>query len=79
MPVEACQSQSNRSQNQTGDLTKLFRFKKSSRVMLTNNIGIDDQLVLGQRGTIVDIKQNSSGILSKIYVNFQDENVKMQD
>ena len=47
--------------------------------MLTSNIGIDDQLVLGQRGTIVDIKQNSSGILSKIYVNFQDENVKMQD
>ena len=33
--------------------------------MLTTNVSINDSLVNGQLGTILDIKQDSSGILSK--------------
>ena len=61
----------NRSHSQTDGLAKLFRLKKSSRVMLTTNASIDDRLVNGQLGTIFDTKQESSGILSKIYVKFE--------
>ena len=61
----------NRSHSQTDGLAKLFRLKKSSRVMLTTNVSIDDRLVNGQLGTIFDTKQESSGILSKIYVKFE--------
>ena len=53
---------------------KLFNFKKSSKVILTTNVSIDDRLVNGQLGTIFDTKQDSSGILSKIYVKFEDGN-----
>ena len=42
--------------------------------MITTSVSINDCLVNGQLGTIFDIKQDSSGILSKIYVKFQDEN-----
>ena len=52
----------------------MFRFKKSSRVMLTTNISINDRLVNWQLDTIVNTKQDSSGILSRIYVKFEDEN-----
>ena len=41
--------------------------------MFTTNVSIDDRLVNGQLGTIVDTKQDPSGILSKIYVKFEDE------
>ena len=60
MPVKTCYSQS-----QAGGLAKLFRFKKSSKVMLTTNVSIDDRLVNGQLGTIVDTKQSSSGIVKQ--------------
>ena len=77
-PPGVCQSNlaivANRSQSQTGGLAKLFRFKKSSMIMLTTNVGINDRLVNGQLGTIVDTKQDSSGILNKIYVKIEDEN-----
>ena len=62
------------SQSQTGGLSKLFSFKKSSRVMLTTNISINDRLVNGQLRTVVHTKQDSSGIISKTYVKFEDEN-----
>ena len=42
--------------------------------MLTTNVSIDDHLVNGQLGTIVDTKQGSSGIFNKIYVKFEYEN-----
>ena len=45
--------------------------------MLTTNVSIDDRLVIGQLGTIVDTKQDSSSILSKIYVKFEDENARL--
>ena len=77
-PSGVCQSKlatvANRSQSQAGGLAKLFRFKKSSRVMLTTNVSIDDHLVNGQLGTIIDTKEDSSGILNKIYIKFEDEN-----
>ena len=73
-----CQSKlvtvANCSQSLKGGLAKLFRFKKSSWVMLTINVSIDDPLVNGQLGTIVYTKQGSSGILNKTYVKFEDEN-----
>ena len=43
--------------------------------MLTTNVSIDDSLANGQLGTIVDTKQNSSGIVSKTYVKLEDGNV----
>ena len=58
-------------------LAKLFVFKKSSNVMITTSVSINDCLVNGQLGTIFDTKQDSSGILSKIYVKFQDENAEL--
>ena len=61
----------NCSHSQTDGLAKLFRLKKSSRVMLTTNVSIEDRLVNGQLGTIFDTKQESSGILSKIYLKFE--------
>ena len=42
--------------------------------MLTTNASIDDRLFNGELGTIVDTKHDSSGILNKIYVKFEDEN-----
>ena len=42
--------------------------------MLTINVSINDRLVNGQLGTIVDTKQDSSGISNEIYVKFEDEN-----
>ena len=41
--------------------------------MLTTNVSIDDRLVNGYLGTVADTKQDSSGILNKIYVKFEDE------
>ena len=77
-PPGVCQSKLakvvNRSQSQTVGLAKLFRLKKSSRVVLTSNVSIEDRLVNGQLSTIVDTKQDSLGIISKIYEKFDDEN-----
>ena len=56
----------NRSQSQIDGLAKLFIFKKSSRVMLTTKVNNNDRLFNGQLRTIVDTKQDSSGILNKI-------------
>ena len=64
-----------------GGLARLFRFKKSNRLMLTVNIdidcntdvNIDDRLVNGQLGAIVDVREDSSGVLSTIYVKFEDQ------
>ena len=42
--------------------------------MLTANANIDDRLVNGKLGTIVDTREDSSGILSTIYVKFEDQN-----
>ena len=42
--------------------------------MSTTNVSINDRLVNGQLGTTADTKQDSSGILSKIYVKFEEEN-----
>ena len=78
-PAGVCHSKlataANCSEILTDGLAKLFKFKKSSKIILTTNVSIDDRLVNGQLGTIVDTKQDSSGILrSKIYVRFEDEN-----
>ena len=56
-----------------GGLARLFRFKKSNRLMLTVNVNIDDRLVNGQLGAIVDVREDSSGVLSTIYVKFEDQ------
>ena len=56
----------NRSQSQIDGLAKLFIFKKTSRVMLTTKVDNNDRLFSGQLRTIVDTKQDSSGILNKI-------------
>ena len=56
----------NRSQSQIDGLAKLFIFKKTSRVMLTTKVDNNDRLFSGQLRTIVDTKQDSSGILNNI-------------
>lgn len=43
--------------------------------MLTTNVSVNDHLVNGELGTIADTKQESSVILSKIYVKFKNKNV----
>ena len=43
--------------------------------MLTTNVSINDHLINSELGTIADTKQESSVILSKIYVKFKNENV----
>ena len=77
-----CQSKlapvTNHIQSQTDGLAKLFRFKKTNRVMLKTNVSINDRLVNGQLGTTVDTKQDSPGILNKIYVKFGDENTGLK-
>ena len=79
---DVCQSKlapvANHSQSQTDGLAKLLRLKKTNRVMLTTNVSIDDHLVNGQLGTNVNTKQNSSGILNKLYVKFGDENTGLK-
>ena len=42
---------------------------------MSNRWFIYDHSVNGHLGTIVDTKQDSSGILNQIYVKFEDENV----
>ena len=77
-----CQSKlapvANHSQSQTDGLAKLFRFKKTNRVMLATNVSIDDRLVNGKLVTTVDTKHDSSSILNKIYVKSGDENTGLK-
>ena len=77
-PPGVCQSKratvANRSQSQACGLARLFRFKKSSRVILTVNVNIDDRSVNGQFGIIVNTREDSPGILITIYVKFEDQN-----
>ena len=77
-----CQSKlapvANHSQSQTDGLAKLFRFKKTNRVMLATNVSIDDRLVNGKLVTTVDTKHDSSSILNKIYVKSKDENTGLK-
>ena len=43
-------------QNETGGLALELQLKIGARVMLISNIDIDDRLINGQLGTIVDFK-----------------------
>ena len=45
--------------------------------MLTTNVNIDDRLVNEQLGKTVDTREDSSGILSTIYVKFEDQNAEL--
>ena len=41
---------------------------------MSTNVSIDDRLVNGQLGAIIDTKQDSSGILNKIQVKLESKN-----
>ena len=47
--------------------------------MLTGNVNIDDRLVNGKLGTIIDTRESSSGILSTIYIKFEDPNAELME
>ena len=67
---KACQRQP----TQTAGLSQILRVKVGARVMLTNNIDIDDRLINGQIGTIFEITSNCHGQVTQIYIKFDDVN-----
>ena len=56
----------------TGGLSYEFSFKKQARVMLISNIDIEDRLINGQLGTIIEVRRRNNRV-EKIYVKFDDE------
>ena len=62
-----------RNQSSTGGLANLLELKKNAKVMLTNNVNIDDRLINGQLGTVFDFKFDSKGNIITVYVKFEDE------
>ena len=59
-------------------LQKTLRFKRNSRVMLTSNIDVCDNLSNGQLGKVVDIIVNERGQLDQILILFDKENVGVE-
>ena len=58
-----------------GGLDYKIDLKKGARVMLTTNLDVEDRLINGQIGTIVEIKINAvSGKPDVISVQFDDQN-----
>ena len=45
--------------------------------MLTANINVDDRLVNGELGTVVETRKDSPGILNIIYVKFENRNPRL--
>ena len=55
------------------NLLKTFQFKINSKVFLSYNVNTNDSLVNGAFGTIVGVKEDSSGNLLEIHVHFSNE------
>ena len=56
-------------------ITLIMRTKMKMMVsQMSTNVSIDDRLVNGQLGAIIDTKQDSSGILNKIQVKLESKN-----
>ena len=58
----------NRNQSNNGELARLLHIKINARVILTVNIDVEDRLVNGQLGTVINIAKNHRNEVFKIYV-----------
>ena len=65
------QNAQNRKQSETGGLAFILNVKLGARVMLTVNIDLQDRLINGQIGTILQVSYNGNKV-NKIYVKFDD-------
>ena len=61
----------NRTQMSTGGLARELKIKVNTRIMLTSNVDISDELTSGQIGTVFSVKV-IDGRVSKVYVKFDD-------
>ena len=75
VPAFKIEQAANRCQSQTGGLCKTLILKINAKVMLTNNIDIEDRLINGQIGTVKEFKFNSNGEISLVYVHFSESTV----
>ena len=55
------------------NLLKTFQFKINSKIFLSYNVNTNDSLVNGAFGKVVGVKEDSSGNLLEIHVNFYNE------
>ncbi|XP_057310673.1 uncharacterized protein LOC130648634 [Hydractinia symbiolongicarpus] len=62
----------NCSTSEAGGLSRYLRVKSHARVMLTTNIDIEDRLINGQIGMIVDFKYSTANNVDIIFVKFDD-------
>ena len=51
-PLATIQAAKNKTQTNTGSLRKLFKLKVGAKIMLTDNIDIQDRVIYGQTGNI---------------------------
>jgi len=58
-------------QSKTGGLPYILNLKINARAMLTINIDINDKLIKGQIGTVVNFLVKN-GIVEKVYIRFDD-------
>ena len=63
-----------RGRSETCGLDSEIEIKESTRIMLTTNINIQDQLINGQMGTVIKINVNANNEPTVLYVKFDDEN-----
>lgn len=51
-PLATIQAAKNKTQTNTGSLRKLFKLKVGAKIMLADNIDIQDRVIYGQTGNI---------------------------
>ena len=68
----------NRNQSETRGLVQTLELKVNARVMLTVNIDIEDRLMNGQLGTIIQITTDSNRNATKICVAFDDNKADLR-
>ena len=71
-PLAMIEAAQNQKQTNTGGLVKLLRLKIGAKVMLTDNVDIQDRLINHQTGNIEHI-EFAQGTVCELYVKFSDE------
>lgn len=59
-------------QSETGGLATIFKIKVNPQVMLTVRIVLQDRVINGPLGTVIHIRKDRNGNVTKIYVQFYD-------
>ena len=73
VPISIVTQTLNQSQSETAGLAEIFEFKLNSKVMLTSNLDISDNLGNGQLGTIRQVLSDTRNNVVVIYVQFDDD------